>query len=230
MKRPASGTKSSKKPKTMVAKKTVKSFGAPSKSLRLYKTGFPKQMFITHKYTQTSSLQWTTPNANIVYWNFGVNCLFDPYLSVGGTQPLYFDQLAAIYSHYTVMKSRIKVTMIPNTVEPFVGGICVDDDSLLAVTELQVLAQQPSSVYLTSQRDAEIVRLYHSWDATKAFGPNPLDNDDLRGDVSANPVETQAFMVFARPVNQAGVTTVFDIMVTIEFDTVWTELRTMTGS
>ena len=60
MKRPASGTKSSKKPKTMVAKKTVKSFGAPSKSLRLYKTGFPKQMFITHKYTQTSSLQWTT--------------------------------------------------------------------------------------------------------------------------------------------------------------------------
>ena len=81
-------------------------------------------MFITHKYTQTSSLQWTTPNANIVYWNFGVNCLYDPYLSVGGTQPLYFDQLAAIYSHYTVMKSRIKVTMIPNTVEPFVGGIC----------------------------------------------------------------------------------------------------------
>ena len=120
------------------------------------------------------------PNANIVYWNFGVNCLYDPYLSVGGTQPLYFDQLAAIYSHYTVMKSRIKVTMIPNTVEPFVGGICVDDDSLLAVTELQVLAQQPSSVYLTSQRDAEIVRLYHSWDATKAFGPNPLDNDELR--------------------------------------------------
>ena len=44
-------------------------------------------MFITHKYTQTSSLQWTTPNANIVYWNFGVNCLYDPYLSVGGTQP-----------------------------------------------------------------------------------------------------------------------------------------------
>ena len=62
---------------------------------------------------------------------------------------MYFDQLAAIYSHYTVMKSRIKVTMIPNTVEPFVGGICVDDDSLLAVTELQVLAQQPSSVYFT---------------------------------------------------------------------------------
>ena len=49
--------------------------------------------------------------------------------------------------------------------------MCVDDDSLLAVTELQVLAQQPSSVYLTSQRDAEVVRLYHSWDATKAFGP-----------------------------------------------------------
>ena len=59
----------------------------------------------------------------------------------------------------------------------------------------------------------------------KHLVPNPLDNDELRGDVSANPVETQAFMVFARPVNQAGVTTVFDIMVTIEFDTVWTELE-----
>ena len=185
-------------------------------------------MFITHKYTQTSSLQWTTPNANI-YWNFGVNCLYDPYLSVGGTQPLYFDQLAAIYSHYTVMKSRIKVTMIPNTVEPFVGGICVDDDSLLAVTELQVLAQQPSSVYLTSQRDAEIVRCIILGMRPKHLVLIPSTTMSC-GRCVSEPRGTQAFMVFARPVNQAGVTTVFDIMVTIEFDTVWTELRTMTGS
>ena len=100
--------------------------------------------------------------------------MYDPYLSVGGTQPLYFDQLAAIYfALHRNEESDQGYDDPQHGVEPFVGGICVDDDSLLAVTELQVLAQQPSSVYLTSQRDAEIVRLYHSWDATKAFGLIP---------------------------------------------------------
>ena len=126
------------------------------------------------------------PNANIVYWNFGVNCLY----SVGGTQPLYFDQLAAIYSHYTVMKSRIKVTMIPNTDEPFVGGICVDDDSLLAVTELQNVSAAtffPSTLLLSGTLRLFVVSFLG---CDQSIWSNPLDNDELRGDVSANPVET----------------------------------------
>lgn len=229
MKRAASSTSLSKKQR-YVKKSPSRRFGAPPRSLRMYKTGFPKQMTITHKYTYTGYIQWTSPNANVVYWNFGVNCLYDPYLSIGGNQPLYFDQLAAIYDHYTVTKSRIKATLIPNTNVPFIGGIAIDDDSTPAITEVNVLAQQPSAVFLTSHRDAEVMRLYHSWDATKAFGPNPLDNDQLRGNSGANPSETQSFIIFARPNNQAAESTVFDITVTIEYDTIWTELSSMTGS
>ena len=59
---------------------------------------------------------------------FGTNCLFDPWLTVGGHQPLYFDQVAAIYQHYTVMKARMKVTIVPNTVDAYVSGILIDDD------------------------------------------------------------------------------------------------------
>ena len=38
---------------------------------------------------------------------------------------LYFDQVAAIYQRYTVMKARMKVTIVPNTVDAYVSGILV---------------------------------------------------------------------------------------------------------
>ena len=117
-----------------------------------YKTGFPKQLAITHKYTGSHQLSWTSPNANVEYFPYGVNCLYDPYLFAGGAQPLYFDQLAAIYNHYTVMKARIRATIVPNRNEAFVGGIYIDDDSSPAVTALDVVNQQPSAVYKVSQK------------------------------------------------------------------------------
>ena len=103
-----------------------------------------------------------------------------PYLQVGGNQPLYFDQMTNIYNHYTVVKSRIKVTLIPNTVNPFVGGILTDDDGVPAYTSLHEMCEQPSSVYVTSQRDAQVVTLYKSWDCKAVFGPNPRQRSFTR--------------------------------------------------
>ena len=47
---------------------------------------------------------------------------------------MYFDQLSDIYNHYTVVASRIKVTIIPNRTEAFTGGIVIDDDGTPSVT------------------------------------------------------------------------------------------------
>ena len=54
---------------------------------------------MTHRYSQNVQYTHVGPNANSQYANFGTNCLFDPWLTVGGHQPLYFDQVAAIYQH-----------------------------------------------------------------------------------------------------------------------------------
>ena len=50
------------------------------------------------------------------------------------------------YSHYTVMKARMKVTIVPNTVDAYVSGILIDDDLTPAITTLDGMVEQPSAV------------------------------------------------------------------------------------
>ena len=54
------------------------------------------------------------------------------------------------------MKARMKVTIVPNTVDAYVSGILIDDDLTPAITTLDGMAEQPSAVFKTSQRDAEV--------------------------------------------------------------------------
>ena len=71
---------------------------------------------------------------------------FWPMADCRGHQPLYFDQVAAIYQHYTVMKARMKVTIVPNTVDAYVSGILIDDDLTPTITTLDGMVEQPSAV------------------------------------------------------------------------------------
>ena len=143
MKRSAISTPSKKRPKTTALKKgTRRTFYAVPRPMVQYASGFPKQLKITHKFTQSNWLTYSGPNLNCVWYSYGVNCLYDPVLAVGGTQPMYFDQLSDIYNHYTVVASRIKVTIIPNRTEAFTGGIVIDDDGTPSVTHLDMITQQ----------------------------------------------------------------------------------------
>ena len=53
---------------------------------------------------------------------------FWPMADCRGTSPLYFDQVQPSTNIYTVMKARMKVTIVPNTVDAYVSGILIDDD------------------------------------------------------------------------------------------------------
>lgn len=222
-----SGKKRAKPVGKRVPKKT---FFAVPKPLVQYSSGFPKQLAITHRYAQTTRLTFLGPSSNVVSSAFYTNGLYDPYVALGGLQPLYFDQLSAIYNHYTVMKSRIKVTIIPNTVDGFVGGILIDDDGSPAVTFLDTMMEQPSAVSLVSQRDVNAMVLYKRWDCKSVFGPNPLDNDSLEGDATRNPNETQAWVIYMRPQETTVPNMIFDCTFEIEYDTIWHELKLITGS
>lgn len=46
---------------------------------------------------------------------FGLNCLFQPYITGSGHQPMGFDQLMAFYLMARVMNATVKVTFIPGT-------------------------------------------------------------------------------------------------------------------
>ena len=70
------------------------------------------------------------------------------------------------------MKARMKVTIVPNTVDAYVSGILIDDDLTPAITTLDGMVEQPSAVFKTSA-DAEVVTIYKNWDVKSAFTTNP---------------------------------------------------------
>ena len=103
MKRAAQVSTPGKKRKVEAKKTSKKSFYAVPRPLTQYKTGFPKQLAITHKYSAGHQLNWISPNANVEYFPMGLTasmiltCLQEepnPLLrSVGShLQPLHRDE------------------------------------------------------------------------------------------------------------------------------------------
>ena len=85
--------------------------------------------------------------------------------------------------------------------------------------------------FKTSQRDAEVVTIYKNWDVKSAFTTNPLANPNLQKVMRQRILwRLKPFIIFNRPVDQTVVSMQFNLYVSIEYDAVWTELRTMTMS
>jgi len=193
------------------------------------KSGFPRQMKMTHKYCEPLALSYIAGSLNVVYGSWGTNCLFDPNLLVGGHQPYYFDQMIALYNHYTVLSSRIVVELCATTDVTYAAGIYVDDDSSPARGELTTVMENSTCNSMVKRGNNEPVVLKKRWDAKAAFGGDIMDNDNLQGDVAANPVEQQVFIVWIGS-PAVGPNVSVTGMVTIYYDVVWDELKVPIGS
>jgi hypothetical protein len=161
--------------------------------------------------------------------------MYDPELSLTGSQPLYFDQLAAIYDHYTVFASRIIVEVLNAGSGLGVGVVYVEDDTSI-VTSFKQAAEQPSATLAKTipSKDAQAkpVVFRKSWDAKSYFGGDIYDNDNLQGNASSNPSEQSYYTVVFSGLASGGSVDEMTAgaYVTIEYDAVWDELRTMARS
>lgn len=73
--------------------------------------GFPDKKAVRLKYVEFITLNPTAAGSAVPIINhFRANSLFDPNYSGVGHQPRGFDEHAALYDHYTVIGSKIKVT------------------------------------------------------------------------------------------------------------------------
>lgn len=193
------------------------------------KTGFPRQMKMTHKYCEPILLTYTAPSLSVVYGSWGVNCLFDPNLNVGGHQPYYFDQMTALYNHYICTGSRLVVEVVATTGVAYSFGAFIDDDLTPSNTSLTTVMENQTCNSVTKFGTNEPAIIRKKWDAKAAFGGNIMDNDNLQGDATANPTETQAYIVWlAHPTATVGCAV--QGMLTIYYDVVWDELKQPTGS
>lgn len=192
---------------TSSSRKRVKSEAPPAKSSKLTRVprpkyganltsvnlglGFPKRLTCTLKYTGTHTL--TSTAGSVAVQRYSCNGLFDPDITNAGHQPLYFDNLMAIYNHYTVIGSKITVRLCPASATTGPGLFAMfqnDDTSSSAISVGQVSEQTLSSVVkLLPVGQSDSVTTGLTWSAKKTFGGSVLGNDNLQGTVGANPTE-----------------------------------------
>jgi len=195
--------------------------------VRLGPQAFPKQLFNTLKYSDAPIL--TLAGATGVgQYIFSCNGLYDPNITGTGSQPLYFDQLSAVYNHYTVLRSRIKVTFGAISSAPHVYSIVVEDDTSGPVNAIVASERPMSTTKMVSPQNDGLCTLSLSWDAAQVFGPNPMAQDSLQGTPASNPTEQSYFVIQGYDTSLTGSSQT--IYVQMEFDVVWDEFATTARS
>lgn len=202
----------------------------PSRSIsrRFLKSsmGFPRMLKFSHKYVEQIDLSSVGATAT---YQYRANGMFDPNITSTGVQPLYFDQLAAIYDHYVVIGSKIKYTIIPKgTVvqEPYQIVTWVNDDTTTHGTNMASIAAQKGSKLRLCQGGVNPDRIIvtNNWSAKKFFGGSILANNALQGTSSADPTEQSVYQINLRSLDGVSTVSVW-IYVEIMYVAVWAELK-----
>lgn len=186
--------------------------------------GFPKRVTCTLKYATSVSVASTIGAVNSHL--FSCNGMYDPDITSTGHQPLYFDQLMAIYDHYTVIGSKLRVRACPNTLNQ-IGAVAifVNDDTTTSITDIATISEQSSGTQLKVLPIGinEPVLLNSSWSAKQTFGGSVLGNDNLQGTASSNPTEQSYYQICYQDLGAA--TTTCRFIVEIEYIAVFDELK-----
>lgn len=176
-----------------------------------------------HSYVDYFSMGPTVPGVATTY-QFSANGLFDPNISGTGHQPRGYDQLKALFDHYQVLSSTIKVTACSLGTQtasfPVTIGVILCDDTTVESDQIHALEAKKTTWAVLPANDATRT-LYLDFDAKAYFGIN-WNDDSYRGSINANPDDGAFFQVFMQPmssVTPAGVNFTVEIIYNVQ----WTE-------
>ena len=192
--------------------------------------GFPKKLVFTHKYTKTQTVTSTLGLLGTL--QFRCNGLYRPDALSGTAQPYYYDQLTALYDHWCVIGSKCTFTVTPSTATtvPSVLAAYVNDDTTVTGTTPDQISEssQGRMVRHLAAANNNIQKFTLKWSARKYFGAAPLANDELKGTITADPIEQSLFVIGVAALGANTVT--YMVTTQIEYITVWSELKDIAQS
>ena len=157
---------------------------------------FPRTTTRKLKYVESFGLDSSTASALATYV-FSCNGLYDPNITGTGHQPYGFDQLMALYNHYEVLSSKIKITIADSNATNSIGLICrVDANGNLNTSNLQLIMEQPDTKkVIFNPAEAHRTILRHSWNQRKFFGKRKAGDEALCGTGGNNPAESSFYII-----------------------------------
>lgn len=194
--------------------------------------GFPKQLKMTHRYADLITLTSTAGSQD--NYLYRTNGMYDTDFTASGHQPMYFDQLTALYDHYTVIGSKIKLKIMSDSVVQGGSqvGIFINDDITVTQTLASGSLLENSSAHnvLIPAGSSGFYTKELYWSAPKAFRMKGslVSASQFQGTSTSDPAEAQFFSIAMRGVG--GASTIVNFQVEIEFIAVWTELKDIAGS
>lgn len=199
----------------------------PNESLTPISRGLPSSLVTTLRYRQQYS--YDTASGLLGSYSFRANSCFDPDYTGIGHQPMGFDQFAALFAHYTVLKSTIKVTVQPSAVQaiPLSFGIFLGSDYTFP-TSWEGCAEQATAkslVFGPAMSSYPLPTLSHSFDAKKFFGVK--DPSDAVGTIGAavgsSPTDLAYFNIWTQSLNMSADTTYLFFAVEIDYTVQFSE-------
>lgn len=174
------------------------------------------------RYSDIFSVNSTggAPNRKI----FNLNSLYDPDNSLGGHQPLGYDQLMALYDKYTVLEARVRVRFFNQTASltnMAVAGVSIGNTTGSGGLNLSFLSEQDGTITkpLLSSGNGNFQEIITRIDIAKHFGVtrgNLRDEPDYSGATLANPVLMPFLSVWVAPAD--GVTSLNDVLVQVDLE------------
>lgn len=202
--------------------------------------GLPLKNLITHKYCHTIDNWAINPlffGANPL--NFAANGLYsieNPAPGGGAHQPYLFDQMCLLYDHYTVLGSKIKITIIPNDSTTTAASaarfaLYTNDDTSVTPLTMDGVCEQTDArwkVYDGSKVNTRPVTFVKKYSAKKRFGASILANDALRGNAgpsATNPDEMVWFTLAGQSLDTQTTESTYSLSYEITYIVMYTEPR-----
>lgn len=166
-----------------------------SKSGQVYKprlwrgTGFPSGLQVKLKYSDILTINNLGVVVDVHQWRG--NSLYDPDFTSTGHQPLYFDQLAAIYNRYRVDGCKIKIVCSTESPIGIMGVLYPTDENNISVTSISSACERTGAqdMVIVPARPYTFTKYVSSPAITGLSKAQYQASDKYCPDVNANPDE-----------------------------------------
>lgn len=192
----------------------------PQRSVNFRGVGFPDMLTTNLVYTESIIL---TPSAlaPCPYVVYKPNSCYDPNDAIGGGQPTYWDQLAEIYTRYSVLGCKLTASFsLPSqtaaNIGPYLCGIESSGSNTIVSTNPNTLLAANNVTYrLIGQQDGtkSVVATY----STKAQFPEEIDSFTGGNLMTSDPAIVWYNKIFATP-QGSDVTTPINVVIVMEFN------------